>query len=219
MSGRLGLEESPLTLALFAWLTIAAPVAAQERDDRDLDQRASFIAGVSLGDGERALATSATLAFRLTSRLDLEFELAHARKLDFTLELCPAPRVCVSGGEVPVTGRTVSLVPHLVVNLLPSDARVRVYVQAGVGAGHVRQRYFPSPLPRAPDVAEHTRSNVTLAWSGGGGVTVDLARRLALGVDVRSLHLLDEDATPDRFITPAGRLSAVRVGSRISWRF
>lgn len=174
---------------------------------------------MSLGDGERALALSAGLGLRLSSRLELEFELAYARKLDFTLDLCPAPRVCVVGGQVPVTGRTVSLVPHLVVDLLPPGRRLRAYAQAGAGVGHVRQRYFPTVFPRAADAAERTRSNVVLAFSAGAGATVDLTRRLAIGVDVRSLHLLDEDTSPDRFITPARMLSTLRVGSRVAWRF
>jgi hypothetical protein len=48
---------------------------------------------------------------------------------------------------------------------------------------------------------------------------VQVSRRLAVGADVRSLHLLDEAANPGRFITPAGALSTLRVGSRVSWQF
>jgi hypothetical protein len=183
-------------------------------------RRASYAAGVSLGDGDAALASTAALAFALTRRLGLELELAHARKLDFTIDLCPPPLVCVVGGVRPVTGRTLSLVPHLVVELSPGARRVRLYQQAGAGAGHVRQRYFIIP-PSSSDEAgvERTRSKLTAAFSFGGGAAVNLTRRFALGVDVRSLHLRDEEAGVDRFITPAGMLSAVRVAGRASWRF
>jgi hypothetical protein len=47
---------------------------------------------------------------------------------------------------------------------------------------------------------ERTRSKVTPAFSFGGGLTVPLSHRLAVGVDVRSLHLRDEKANADRFI-------------------
>ncbi len=207
-----------MVLVSLVSLAIVPPLGAQSREE--LDQRASFTAGASFGDGETALASSAALAFHFFPRLGLEFELAHARKLDFTLDLCPAPLVCVRGGQLPVTGRTVSFVPHLVVELLPLSHRLRVYAQAGVGAGHVRQRYFvgtPSSSPIEP--VELTRSNVVAAFSFGGGATVQISRRLAVGADVRSLHLLDEEATADRFITPSGMLSTLRVGSRVSWRF
>jgi len=196
------------------WLAVAAPVGAQTREE--LDRRASFIGGASFGDGETAPALSAALGFWFSPRIGLEFELAHARKLDFTLDLCPAPLVCVRGGQFPVIGRSVSLVPHVVFELLPGSQRLRAYAQAGVGAGHVRQRYFVGP---SASTAESTRSNVVMAFSFGGGVTVPLSRRLEIGADVRSLHLLDEEATPARFITPDGLLRTLRVGARVSLRF
>jgi hypothetical protein len=180
----------------------------------------AFTAGASLGDGDPALALSAGLGVRLSRRLGLEFELAYARALDFTLDLCPAPLVCVLGGRFPVTGRTVSLVPYLVVELLPPSSRWRVHVLAGVGAGHVRQRYLlDPPFTGAVTPVEFTRSSLTAAFSFGGGATARIAPRLSFGVDVRSLHLRDDDARPERFITPAGTLSTLRVGSRVSWRF
>jgi opacity protein-like surface antigen len=199
-------------------LAIAPPLDAQTREP---GRRASFTAGASFGDGETALALSAGLGFHLSPRLGLEFELAYARKLDFTLDLCPSPRVCVLGGQVPVTGRTVSLVPHLVVELSPGSRRLRVYAQAGAGAGHVRQRYFIGPplTNSLPEPVEFTRSKVVVAFSLGGGAAVQISQRLSVGVDLRSLHLLDEEANLDRFITPSGTLSTLRVGSRISWRF
>lgn len=200
-------------------LAIAPPLRAQGREEPS--RRASFTAGASLGDGETALALSAGLGFRLSARLGLEFELAYARNLDFTLDLCPAPLVCVVGGQLPVTGRIVSLVPHLLIELLPVSRRFHAYAQAGVGAGHVRQRYvFGPPFTRSfAEPVESTRSNPVAAFSFGGGVTVQISRRLAMGADVRSLHLFDEEAKLDRFIMPSGALSTLRVGSRICWRF
>jgi hypothetical protein len=127
----------------------------------------------------------------------------------------------VLGGQVPVTGRTVSLVPQLVVDVLPESRRLRAYVQFGVGAGHVRQRYF-SGLPFTDELSERvelTRSSLTIAVSFGGGATVQLSRRLGVGIDVRSLHLRDDPASVERFIVPSGTLSTLRVGSRVSWRF
>ena len=200
-------------------LAVAPPLLGQSRHDHG--QMASLTAGGSFGDGDIALALSAGLAFRLARRIRMDVELAYARKLDFTLDLCPPPRLCVLGGQVPVTGRTVSLVPHLVVDLLPESHRLGAYVQFGVGAGHVRQRYFSGlPFTGGPsERVELTRSSLTIAVSFGGGATVQLSRRLGVGIDVRSLHLRDDPASVERFIVPSGTLSTLRVGSRVSWRF
>lgn len=195
---------------------VSPPLCAQGREGRGTE--AFFTTGASVGDGQTALALSTGLRFILSSRVGAEVEIAHARQLDFTLDVCPAPRVCVVGGQIPVTGRTLSLVPHLVLQLVPASRRVQAYVQAGVGAGHVRQRYFFGP-PLSSDLAERTRSNLTPALSFGGGAKVRISRRIAVGADVRSLHLRDDRPTPERFITPAGTLSTLRVGSRVSWRF
>jgi hypothetical protein len=204
-----------MAVASFVWFGLVAPLGAQA--GQAAGRHASFSAGASFGDGEAALALSATVGFPLFSRLGVEFELAYARQLEFTLDLCPAPRVCVIGGQFPVTGRTVSLVPHLVLELLPASRRLRAYVQAGIGAGHIRQRYFL--YPALPTSVEFTRSSSTIALAFGGGATVQIARRLDLGADVRSLQLLDQAASVDRFITPSGTLNTLRIGSRVSWRF
>jgi Outer membrane protein beta-barrel domain len=208
---------------LFALFAVAPTLHAQSdgRPDREAPGRqASFTAGASFGDGETALALSAGLGVRLSPRLGIGFELAYARKLDFTLDLCPAPLVCVLGGRLPVTGRTVSLVPHLVVELPPVSGRLRTYLQAGVGAGHVRQRHLSGPrLTGMAEPVELTRSSKTLALSFGGGATFLISRRLKVGADVRALHLFDQTATADRFIEPSGTLRTVRVGSRVSWQF
>jgi hypothetical protein len=199
-------------------LMLAGTLDAQSRAEPD--NHASVTAGASFGDGGTALALSAGLRFGFSTRVGLEVEAAYARKLDFTLDLCPAPRVCVLGGRLPVTGRTVSLVPHLALELLPPSRAVQAYVVAGAGAGHVRQRYFSFiSAGSGAERVELTRSSLTLALSFGGGATVQVSRRLAIGADVRSLHLLDEAANPDRFITPSGALSTLRVGSRVSWQF
>jgi opacity protein-like surface antigen len=200
-------------------LLVAAPLRAQQREERG--RYASFVAGMSLGDGNAALALTAGLGFRFSTRIGLEIELAYARKLDFALDLCPPPRVCIIGGRFAVTGRTVSLVPHLTIELVPGSGRVRAYAQAGAGAGHVRQRYFLGPpfTGSAGERVEFTRSSPVFALSFGAGVTTQISKRLAIGADVRSLHLLDEPADPARFITPSGTLSTIRVGSRVSWRF
>lgn len=200
-------------------LAVAAPLLGQSRQEDG--QRASFTAGGSFGDGDTALALSAGMAFRLARRIWIDVELAYARKLDFTLDLCPPPRLCVLGGHVPVTGRTLSLVPHLVVDMLPESRRLGAYLQVGVGAGHVRQRYF-SGLPFTGPLSERvelTRSSLTVAVSFGGGATAQLSRRLAVGIDVRSLHLRDDPASVERFIVPSATLSTLRVGARVSWRF
>jgi len=199
-------------------LMLAVPLHAQSHEGPD--RHASFTAGASFGDGEMALALSTGLRFGLSTRVGLEVEVAYARKLDFTLDLCPGPSPCVLGGQLPVTGRTVSLIPHLAFELLTPSRAIRAYVAAGVGAGHVRQRYFSSLS--AGGVAERlelTRSSLTLALSFGGGATVQVSRRLAIGADIRSLHLLDEAASLERLIMPSGALSTLRVGWRVSWRF
>jgi len=201
-------------------LVLGPPLGAQSREE-SRQRHASFTAGASFGDGETAPALSVGLGFRFSARVGLEFELAYARKLDFTLDLCPPPRVCILGGQLPVTGRTVSLLPQLAFELLPESRRVHAYAQAGIGAAHVRQRYFlgPSFSGSLAEPAEFTRSSLTVALSYGGGVTMQISRRLGVGADVRLLHLLDEQADADRFITPSGTLSTVRAGSRVSWQF
>ena len=203
-------------------LTVAwagtATVRAQDR--REPRRNASFTVGASFGDGNTALASTIALGTAWLSRVGFDVELSHARKLDFAIDLCPPPRVCVIGGQLPVTGRTVSLVPHLTVQLMPASARVRFYTLAGLGLGHIRQRYFlvPSSVPDA-DRPEFTRSKLTPAVSFGAGAAFDITRRFAAGVDLRSLHLEDDEGEEARFITPAGWISTVRVGARIVWRF
>jgi opacity protein-like surface antigen len=210
-------RRAVIALVGLALALLQAPLHAQTNDS--LTRRASFMAGASLGDGETALALSAGLEWKLSPRVGIDFELAYARKLDFALDLCPAPLVCVRGGRLPVTGRTVSLVPHLAIDLRP-DARIRPYVQAGVGIGHLRQRYFDPPLGSVGATPlEYTRSRLALALSAGGGVAVTLSRRLAVGADVRALTIADENTPVDRFITPYGALHTVRIGSRVSWAF
>jgi hypothetical protein len=213
-------RPTAVSVAVVSLLCSAAePLRAQSHENPG--RRASFTAGASFGDGETALASSLALDFRLTRRLGLEFELAHARKLDFTLDLCPAPLVCVRGGRLPVTGRTVSLVPHVVLELLPAARRLGAYALAGLGGGHVRQRYFTGPPLTNPftEPVELTRSKVTAALSIGGGAAVKISSRLAVGADVRSLQVFDDKAKTDRFIMPSGVLSTVRVGTRVSWQF
>ena len=197
-------------------LALTSTVGAQTLEE--LSREASFAAGASLRDGGSALALTAALGFRFSPRVGAVVEIAHARKLDFTLDVCPPPLVCVLGGRVPVTGRNVSMIPHVAIQLLPTSRRLHVYAQAGVGVGHVRQRYFFGP-PFSRNIAERTRSNLTPALSFGGGAAMRISRRIAVGGDVRSLHLLDDAPTPERFITPSGTLSTLRVGSRVSWRF
>jgi opacity protein-like surface antigen len=213
-------------LMVMMTLAATAPLHAQSPDRPDdggpeLGKRASFMSGASFGDGDTALALSAGLGFAFSPRWGLDFEIAYARKLDFVLDVCPSPLVCIWGGQIPVTGRTVSLVPHLVFELLPASGRFRVYAQAGAGAGHVRQRYFFGPpfVQTGAEPTEFTRSRAIAAASFGGGAAVRLTRRLAVGADVRSLHLFDEEATLDRFIMPSGRLGTLRIGSRVSWEF
>jgi hypothetical protein len=201
-------------VALFS-LLLASTGFAQEREERP--RRAAFTTAASFGDGETALALSAVLGFAFSDRVGLELEAAYARRQDFTIDLCPPPRVCIIGGRLPVTGRTLALVPQVTLELLPPRHRVRAYVQAGAGAGHVRQRYW---FPRqAPDAVEHTRSNLTAAIAYGGGVDVALSRRLAVGADARWLSLFDDEAGVETFITPDGALTTVRIGSRVTWRF
>ena len=205
-------------IVCFAVLLMGAPgLWAQDR--RGVAWNASFSMGASFGDGGTALASAIGAGVRWPSRLGIAVELSHARKLDFTIDLCPPPRVCVIGGRRPVTGRTLALVPHVTVDLLPSSARVRLYGLAGVGAGHVRQRYFLVPAAFSADQPELTRSNLTPAIAFGGGATFGVTRRLGVGVDLRSLHVLDDDGEEARFITPAGTLSGMRLGVRVEWTF
>ena len=87
------------------------------------------------------------------------------------------------------------------------------------GPGTSAQRYFLVPEFFTAGRPEFTRSNLTPVVSFGGGTVFNVGRRFAAGVDVRSLHLLDDEADESRFITPAGALSTVRMGARIVYRF
>ena len=187
--------------------------------------RASGTAGVSLGDGGLTPSFGAALSYWPIRHVGIEFELAYSRNLEFTIDLCPAPLVCILGGRLPAKGRSLSLIPHLVVEPRPWG-RVRPYALAGVGLAHLRQRYTlgagATDRQRVDTLVvpvELTRSKKALALSVGGGLDVRISRRLGLGIDVRSRHLFDEDARLERFIVPAGRLSTVRVGSHASWVF
>jgi opacity protein-like surface antigen len=206
-----------IALCVAAGLTVSATARAQE--PRELKRQASFTLGASFGDGNTALASMLGLGFAWASRLGVEIEVSHARKLDFTIDLCPPPRVCIVGGHFPVTGRTLSLVPQLAIRLMPASSRVQLYALAGAGVGHIRQRYFLTPPSTDADRPELTRSSLAPALSVGGGAAVSVTRRLAVGVDLRSLHLRDDEGEKARFIMPAGWLDTVRIGARVAWRF
>lgn len=210
-----------MTVRLFVCLTVllAGPATLRAQDRRQVERNASFTLGASFGDGRTALASTIGLEIGWPSRLGLDVELSHARKLDFTIDLCPPPRVCVIGGQLPVVGRSVSLVPHLSIRLTPASAHVRLYALGGVGLGHIRQRYYLVPPFFGADRPELTRSNLAPAVSFGAGATLDVTRRIAVGGDLRSLHLRDDEAEEARFITPAGWIRTVRLGARIVWRF
>lgn len=201
-----------------AVLTIAT-AALRAEDQREVQGNASFTVGSSSGDGDTALATALGMGLRLPSRLGIDLELSHARALDFIIDLCPQPRVCVIGGRLPVTGRTLSLVPHLTAHLLPRSNRGTVYAVAGAGVGHIRQHYFVVPAFIGGERPEFTRSSLIPVVSFGGGATFSVGRGFSAGIDVRSLHLLDDEVDESRFITPAGTLSTVRVGARLVYRF
>jgi hypothetical protein len=210
-----------LTVRVFVYLTVllAGPVTLCAQDRRQLERNASFTLGASLGDGGTALASTIGFGIGWTSRLGIDVDLSHARKLDFVIDLCPPPRVCIIGGQLPVVGRTVSLLPHLMIRLTPASARIRLYGLGGVGLGHIRQRYDLVPESIGADRKELTRSNLAPAVSFGAGATFDVTRRIAVGGDLRSLHLRDDEGEEARFITPAGWIRTVRVGARIAWRF
>ena len=208
----------PLKAVVCLAILFAAAGSVSAQEGRRVERSASFTMGASFGDGRTALASAVGAGARWSNGIGVDVELSHARKLDFTLELCPPPRVCVIGGRVPVTGRTLSLVPHLTVHLLASR-RLRLYALAGVGAGHIRQRYFLVPSIFGGERPEFTRSSLTMAVSLGGGAAFAPARRFGVGIDVRSLHLFDEDGEAARFIEPAGVLGTLRVGARAVWSF
>ncbi len=205
-------------MVVFLLLAAAGTLSAQ---NNQLSREGAFTAGASFGDGKTAAAFTAGLGFRFTHRIGILAELAHARKLDFTIDLCPPPRLCVIGGQFPVTGRTLALVPHVTFDLFPESSAMRGFVAAGIGMGHVRQRYVIGPSFFAADRVELTRSKLTAALSLGGGVMVDIGanRRLAVGADVRVQQLFDDEGEDARFITPAGTLATWRAGARAAWKF
>jgi opacity protein-like surface antigen len=176
--------------------------------------RASGTAGWSLGDGGTAPSFGLALGYWPTRRVGVEFELAYAKNLEFTIDRCPPPLVCILGGQLPVKGRTLSLIPQLVVEPTAWE-RFHPYVLAGVGFAHLRQRYTVN----AAVASEFTRSKKALALSVGAGVDVRVTRRLRLGLDIRSRQLFDEEPELNRYIVPAGTLSTVRIGSHATWKF
>jgi opacity protein-like surface antigen len=193
-------------------LLVASSLWAQ--GDNGLQGRASGTAGWSTGDGGTVPSFGLALSYWPTRRVGVEFELAYSKNLDFTIDLCPPPLVCVLGGELPAKGRTLSLIPHLVVEPTAWE-RFHPYALVGVGFGHLRQRY----MVNAGGPSEFTRSKKALALSVGAGFDVQVSRRLGLGVDIRSRQLFDEEPDLDRYLVPAGTLSTVRVGSHATWRF
>jgi len=90
------------------------------------------------------------------------------------------------------------------------------YVLAGGGMANIRQsvRFATGGIP------ELERSQNVLALTFGGGVEYPVWRGLALGVDVRYLHLFSErfDTSADRYALP-DPVDPVRIGTRISYRF
>jgi hypothetical protein len=221
-----GSKANGCVIGSVVWIVCAAalagsgaPVDAQSGSQPSA--RAWFFAGGSVGDGGPALALSAGLGLQVDSRVSVEFELAYARRLKFVLERCPPPLVCVLAEELPVTGRTLALVPQVLVELVGHPRAVRAYLTAGAGAGHVRQRYFVGPSASSSFVepAEFTRSKIVPTVAFGGGAEIAIARRLAWGVDVRSLQFFDETLVGELSIVPSGRLTALRLGTHVAWRF
>jgi opacity protein-like surface antigen len=219
------LGDATARLALITLCAFAMALSGSAQGREESTGRASGTVGASFGNGGVTPSFAAALSYWPTNRVGIEFELAYSRNLEFNLDLCPPPLICILGGRWPVKGRTLSLIPHVVVEP-PIGLRVRPYLLAGVGLAHLRQRYIPGPgtvggqLPQTLVVpVEFTRSKKTAALSAGGGVEVRISRRLAVGVDIRSRHLFDDEPKPDRFIVPAGTLSAVRLGSQASWAF
>jgi opacity protein-like surface antigen len=205
-----------LSACVFTLVTASSAWALGSRTSHG---RASGTAGASFGAGGIAPSFGLALSYWPSRRVGIEFELAYSRNLEFTLDLCPAPLVCILGGQLPVEGRSLSLVPHLVLEPTTWE-RVHPYAVAGVGLAHLRQRYTVGSVTDTLVVpTEFTRSKRALALSIGAGVEVQVTRRFALGVDVRSRHLFDEEARLDRFIIPAGTLNTLRVGSHASWQF
>jgi hypothetical protein len=204
-----------LSLAFVSLVCLAAAGTVDAQTSSETPRYGAAIVGATFGDGETATAVSASLGFSFAHHVGVDFELAYAGHLAFTLDTCPDPRACSLDRQIPVIGRTVSLQPHVVFDLPSPWSRVRTYAVAGAGITHLRQWYAISDSPRV----ERKRSKIAPAVSFGGGVAVQIARRAALGADVRSVRLFDDEATADRFIVPAGAISTVRVGSRVSWQF
>jgi hypothetical protein len=98
MSGAFAVTMVVVTFVSLMIAPLSLDAQSPEQSHEKPGPRASFTAGASLGDGETALALSTGLGFRFSARLGLEFELAYARKLDFTLDLCLSTAVCVRGG-------------------------------------------------------------------------------------------------------------------------
>jgi opacity protein-like surface antigen len=209
---------------------IAAAHAAEAHGTNEIRRDASAIVGASLGDGDTAATVSASLGFSFAHHFGVDFELSYAGHLEFMLDLCPAPGNCPVSEHTPVTGRTVSLVPHFVLDLASSSSRVHPYAIAGVGVTHLRQWYVLSPAVDRVDLGvpgveidtrstERKRSKLAPTLAFGGGMSVRLSRNVALGADVRLMALFDEAPDGEQNMLALGTIATIRAGSRITLRF
>jgi len=201
------------------------------------EARVSGSFGGSFGDGGTAPVVAASAGYQFDSHVGLEVELVAIPHLNFGKRFGPVPLamagvisvppvpcpfpLCGGGGFVfSTTGRALSFTTNMV-GEFPTGLRwFRPYVFAGGGVGHVartvRESFqllssqarqsgvaLPSVIVLSP------QGELDLALTTGGGVDFQLLNHLALGGEVRYLHL---------FGTIEG-LNMTRVGARVSARF
>ena len=199
-------------LVVLLFVQLIAPIASAQSD---LPRRITAGVGGTLGDGGPAPALTVSGRFRVRPSLAVEADVSHIRTLEFgEYPSCPPDKICLAFVSVPfsLSGRATSVTTSVVWDLPVQFGTLRPYVTAGGGMVHLRRarnyRLFFDPS---------RSTEVDPLVSFGAGVDVPIARRLALGVDVRFQRVFGE-APFDRADLPH-YLNLTRVGSALSYRF
>jgi hypothetical protein len=182
-------------------------------------------AGISAGDGGAAPVVSVAGGFLTTGRIGLEIDFAVTPALEFERH---ASSSLEQDFEFPIgrityeiTGRLLTFHTNVVAHLTTSG-RVRTAAIVGGGVGTLSQRIrvhsdsvvipgiagFPDFVIPGRDVRV-TVSDTGLSLQTGGIIEAVVSRHVALGAEVRYIHV---------FISPR-ELDVGRVSTRLTWRF
>lgn len=211
---------------VFLLVLVAGDAFAQPPPDTGA--RFSGFIGGSFGDGDTTVAIGAAVGFRVTRYVGWELEWAYIPSLD--LVDTDDPRILATGQTtftvapgliIPfifppfrVSGRAITFLSNFVAEFPTAVHWLRPYLLAGGGLANVSQQvdFGGRPIPLGleaffPLFVESSRTD--LALTTGGGVDFQIWRGLAIGGDLRYLHIFGEGEGFDM----------TRVGTRVSYRF